>query len=134
MANSDKINELNELVGEKKWSEVKDKDISEKLDFWNEKYMMWTCEEGKMKAIVCQKNTLLITKEKITYLNILHIFSTNSFQKNMCILVSEDKHKKKYLDRANRAGMKEDQLKPMADLLWDMKVSKKVGEAKARLV
>lgn len=52
----------------------------------------------------------------------------------MCILVSEDTHKKKYLDRANRAGLKDDQLKPMADLLWDMKVSKKIGEAKAKLV
>lgn len=52
----------------------------------------------------------------------------------MCSLITENAKKKQYLERATRAGLKDEQLKAMVDLLWDMKISKKVGTAKAKLV
>lgn len=52
----------------------------------------------------------------------------------MCSLITENAKKKQYLERATRAGLKDEQLKAMVDLLWDMKMSKKVGTAKAKLV
>lgn len=51
---ADKIDERNEYVGDKKWADVKDKDLKEKLQYWNDKYETWSCEEGKMRALVCK--------------------------------------------------------------------------------
>lgn len=52
----------------------------------------------------------------------------------MCILITEDEKKKKYRFRAKSAGMKDEQLEPMVNVLWDMKISKNEGEAKSKLV
>lgn len=38
----------------------------------------------------------------------------------MCILITEDSKKKEFMDQAKRAGLKDDQLVPIADLLWTM--------------
>lgn len=53
----------------------------------------------------------------------------------MCSLISENDKKKAYLERATRAGLKDEQLNAMVNLLWDMKTSqKKVGTLKAKMV
>lgn len=52
LANFELIDELNGLVGDTKWSEVKNRSLSEKLDFWNAKYATFSCEHAKMKIMV----------------------------------------------------------------------------------
>lgn len=52
LAHFDQINELNERVGDKKWSDVKNADFTTKWEFWNDKYTTWECEHGKMVALV----------------------------------------------------------------------------------
>lgn len=51
---ADKIDELNEYIGYKKWSDIEHKDLSEKLQFWNDKYEKWNSEKYKMKVLVCR--------------------------------------------------------------------------------
>lgn len=55
LAHFEQINELNEHVGNKKWADVKNDNFTTKWDFWNDKYMTWDCEKGKMMALVCMK-------------------------------------------------------------------------------
>lgn len=52
LAHFEHINELNEHIGDKKWTDVKNSDLTTKLEFWNDKYMTWDCEQGKMMALV----------------------------------------------------------------------------------
>lgn len=53
----------------------------------------------------------------------------------MCSLISENDKKKNYLERATRAGLKDEQLNAMVNLMWDVKISpKKVGTIKAKFV
>lgn len=52
LAGPDDIDELEDSVGDVKWSDVKSKSLSEKLDYWNSEYMKMTCEHAKMKALV----------------------------------------------------------------------------------
>jgi len=101
LAHFDHINELNEHVGDKKWTDVKNADFTTKWDFWNEKYMTWECEQGKMMAL-----------------------------KNMCIVVTEDAKKKQWMDDAKTAGYKEAQWKPIADLVWKIVTTNSTGEKK----
>jgi len=104
LAHFDHINELNEHVGDKKWTDVKNADFTTKWDFWNDKYMTWECEQGKMMAL-----------------------------KNMCIVVTEDAKKKQWMDDAKTAGYKEAQWKPIADLVWKIVTTNSTGEKKSIL-
>lgn len=64
LAHFDQINELNGRMGEgKKWSDVKNADFTTKWEFWNDKYMTWHCEHGKMMALV------RMTKRNMLHLN-----------------------------------------------------------------
>ena len=51
-AQFDHLDELNDKVGDIKWSDIKYKSPLEKLDYWNEQYMTLTCEHAKMKILV----------------------------------------------------------------------------------
>ncbi|XP_031636423.1 uncharacterized protein LOC116349225 [Contarinia nasturtii] len=104
LANFDKVNELNDRVGDKKWKDVKDTDFTTKWEFWNDKYITWSCEHGKMMAL-----------------------------KNICIVVTEDLKKKKYTELAKSAGYKETQWKPIADMVWEMASSNSTGLKKSIL-
>lgn len=55
LARLDQIDELEDEVGDIKWSSVKDKKQSEKLDYWNSQYATLTSEQAKMKILVKQK-------------------------------------------------------------------------------
>lgn len=55
LSNFGKINELTEHIGDKKWTDVKNADFTTKWEFWNDKYMTWECEQGKMMALVRTK-------------------------------------------------------------------------------
>lgn len=57
-----------------------------------------------------------------------------SLQKNMCIVVTEDAMKAKWMDNAKTAGYKEAQWKPIADLLWEMHTANTTGLKKSILV
>lgn len=104
LADFDKIDELKEYVGDKKWSDVKDKDFATKREFWADKYKQWDCEMGKMKAL-----------------------------KNMCIVITEHEQKKEFVDVAKEVGLKEEQFEPTARMIWEFKVAKEPGTQKSIL-
>lgn len=52
----------------------------------------------------------------------------------MCIIVTEDAKKKAYMDTAKKAGLKEQQWGPTADLVWKIRTANATGEKKSILV
>lgn len=54
-AQNDEIDELNDKVGDTKWSSVENKTLGEKVNYWNSQYATLTCEHAKMKSLVSQK-------------------------------------------------------------------------------
>lgn len=52
----------------------------------------------------------------------------------MCIVVTEDVKKKAYMETAQKAGLKESQWLPTADLVWKILSASSAGEKKSILV
>lgn len=52
----------------------------------------------------------------------------------MCIIVTEDAKKQQYIELAKKAGLKEAQWQPTADLFWDLRSTNSTGEKKSILV
>lgn len=49
----DKIDAMSDKMADgKKWFDMTDADFMDRWMFWNDKYMMWNCEEDKMKVMV----------------------------------------------------------------------------------
>lgn len=58
----------------------------------------------------------------------------NIQQKNMCIIITENARKEKYIEFAKKAGLKEAQWQPTADLFWIIRNTNSTGERKSILV
>lgn len=55
---------------------------------------------------------------------------SKNLQKNMCIMITEDAKKKDYVDLAKKAGLKEEEWQPMANMIWKMKLAKSMEQRK----
>lgn len=56
-AQIDPIDELDEEVGDIKWSSIKDKILAEQLDYWSLLYGSLASEQTKMKILVTIKHS-----------------------------------------------------------------------------
>lgn len=52
----------------------------------------------------------------------------------MCIIITENERKQKYIEYAKKAGLKEAQWQPTADLFWILRNTNSTGEKKSILV
>lgn len=129
MAKFDKIDELDDKMTDKKWRDMKNMDFWEKLEFWQEKYKTWDNEDDKMKAMVCSNAFTSTFLSNFNFRVLIFVL-----QKNMCILITEDEKKTEYKERAQKAGLKDDEFKPMADMMWKMRSAKSIGEEKSIMV
>lgn len=115
------IDELEDKVGEVKWSSVKDKTLAEKLDYWNSQYETMACEQAKMRTLVISSKTLQFNTNSFNF--IFSFFSLLQWQKNICILLAEDAKQKALMDQAKRAGLQDKQIEPAVNLITAMSAS-----------
>lgn len=56
------------------------------------------------------------------------------FQKNLCIVITENENKHSVIELAKLVEFKDEQLEPIAKMIWDIKTAKTSGKKKLIIV